>query len=201
MALINCKECGREVSDQQAQCIHCGYKHLVAARELVANATVPLPLPPLPAPKSGCFKYAIYGLIVFVLLGVLGTMLEEPKNKPVAPPVAAAQKPAQPENTCGCVVMHIGNTEGNAYYNVTNYDAKNADCAKYLRAWVENNTTATQGISRHFLDALPNFQPPANGGMYGSEKVMKRVILQVVTIGTKREFYFDAIGYGTYTEK
>lgn len=25
MALINCPECGKEISDKSKQCIHCGY--------------------------------------------------------------------------------------------------------------------------------------------------------------------------------
>ena len=33
MALIKCPECGKEVSDKAAQCIHCGYPLPVAPAE------------------------------------------------------------------------------------------------------------------------------------------------------------------------
>jgi DNA-directed RNA polymerase subunit RPC12/RpoP len=62
MALINCQECSREISDQITKCIHCGFE-----------VVVPPPTPTPPTAK-GCLKSIVKGIgglfIMLVLFGV-----------------------------------------------------------------------------------------------------------------------------------
>lgn len=69
MALVNCRECSREISDQAPACPHCGAPKAIASPPPLAPATTST-LPP-PAKSSGC---AIVILLVLGLL-VVGTII------------------------------------------------------------------------------------------------------------------------------
>ena len=56
MALIRCPECGKEVSDQAAACIHCGYPLRTAdlpARYALILTPVPTSVRPPPSSTTG----------------------------------------------------------------------------------------------------------------------------------------------------
>lgn len=73
MALINCPECGKEISDTANNCIHCGY---ILKRESV---TPPQTIVNVEAPKKrkSSSKYLISGITLFLcvlFLSFFGTM-------------------------------------------------------------------------------------------------------------------------------
>lgn len=104
MALINCPECGKEVSDQADVCIHCGYplKKLTAKtpeqtsiKAAPVNNTVrQVPPPPVVNNNKQDFRTpyqkrvagrkkaliigAVAGFLIFILLGQRGFLLLEP---------------------------------------------------------------------------------------------------------------------------
>lgn len=66
MALINCKECGREISDKAESCPHCGYKkENIIITPLGSRPTTPN------KKNSGCSNFFIFilalGMILFAL--------------------------------------------------------------------------------------------------------------------------------------
>lgn len=85
MALITCKECGKEVSDQAAACPGCGVPVRV-------EPVAPVPPQSLGNKKVGCASV----LVVFGLLGLLGlavvTTMDHPKDDPVATAFAAMRR-------------------------------------------------------------------------------------------------------------
>ena len=94
MALIQCKECGKEISDQAQACPHCGAPVRAATQSAPANVAPKRPL----SGASGC-------LIVIVLVVVFLTIrscTEEPAPagvevssvQPVASPAATALRDA-----------------------------------------------------------------------------------------------------------
>lgn len=70
MALIKCRECGNEISDQAAACPSCGAKQ---------------------KKKMGFFKKALIGVAgVFVVLAVIGSLADKPPATPGSAQSAAA---------------------------------------------------------------------------------------------------------------
>lgn len=67
MALINCPECGKEISDLTPQCIHCGYK----AELIVNNSSVKKAVPKVKLKKKFILPISIVLVSVSVLLIVL----------------------------------------------------------------------------------------------------------------------------------
>lgn len=59
MALINCSECGKQISDQASRCPNCGAP--------VAPAAQPIAPAPTEVKKSSTFKYILYGTFVVVV--------------------------------------------------------------------------------------------------------------------------------------
>lgn len=69
MALVTCKECGKEISNKADACPHCGAK----------------------PKRTGCFTWIIAGVCALIVIGVIGNMMN-----PAAPtPEAAKTPPAQ----------------------------------------------------------------------------------------------------------
>jgi len=72
MALINCSECGKEISDKAQSCPNCG-------TPISAAETTPLAEPSSQAPKkSGKWKYILLGVVV---LAVFGSIIEKIDDK------------------------------------------------------------------------------------------------------------------------
>ena len=111
MALVRCRECGREISDQAPACPGCGAPLHVAGGVPAAWVTPPPPpqpsppaaaaaMPPLPPPvakkKSGCAVIVALGLGALVLLVLLGQCVSEEAARPSpgAPGSTSASKPA-----------------------------------------------------------------------------------------------------------
>lgn len=70
MALINCKECGKQISDQASSCPHCGAP--VAGNPPAASATV-APLAAESVRKTSTYKYILYGtLVLLVAISCMG---------------------------------------------------------------------------------------------------------------------------------
>lgn len=68
MALIQCPECGKEVSDKVTSCPHCGYPF---AEQLVQPQPVEATGTNVSAPKAGKRRTALIGGSVFVLLAAI----------------------------------------------------------------------------------------------------------------------------------
>jgi len=70
MALINCPECGRQVSDQAKNCPDCGYpinEEIIIYNE--PEAPTPPPRPIVVKSQEGCFLQTLNcGCIVFVII-------------------------------------------------------------------------------------------------------------------------------------
>lgn len=70
MALINCKECGKQISDQASSCPHCGAP--VAGNPPAPSATV-APLAAESVRKTSTYKYILYGtLVLLVAISCMG---------------------------------------------------------------------------------------------------------------------------------
>lgn len=214
MALINCKECGREISDQVKNCIHCGFENknedVVKIPERIRSA-----FPPTATIMNstgnqkwswrkhgfGCFGI----LFAIAMIGqchrcVFGDKIEQRQAATTASvPTAPTQEKKDVSEICGFTISEITMRGTDIYYNVSGYDATSVADATCLKNYILNNNTPTQGLTVHFMDNMPNFRPQGTG-MYGSTSAMKKVILQCVTIGSEFEFYFDPLGYGTFAQ-
>lgn len=95
MALIACRECGREVSDRAAACPHCGCP-------VTAGPPVPPPVPPpaaatVPKKKAGCGTLLV-AVFTLVAVGSCFTALRNPGKAPTpTKPIAqvASQTPEE----------------------------------------------------------------------------------------------------------
>jgi predicted amidophosphoribosyltransferase len=66
MALINCPECGKEISDQAAICIQCG--HPIAAKNAAISPSAPKPVDKRKS-HIGTLQQSSAGGAVFIVLG------------------------------------------------------------------------------------------------------------------------------------
>ncbi len=91
---------------------------------------------------------------------------------------------------------------GHVYFNVTGFDPQNKDCFNYLRSFGKEAALQCRlPVTIHFLDDMPQFQPPIDGKMYGTEDIRRKVILQYLLLANQQEMvYFDPLGYGKYVE-
>ena len=74
MALINCPECGRQISDQAKNCPDCGYpiKSEVIIIDERKDREAPAPPTVVVESKEGCFLQTLnIGCIVFLVIIVL----------------------------------------------------------------------------------------------------------------------------------
>lgn len=111
MALVNCRECGKQISDRAAACPHCGFPMRVGVDLSASVATpmqarppaiparsAPVPAPPSPPSKrSGCGTFLVLGLVGLLVLVVLGYGMGP--SKPTAeqsPPNGVASESAVP---------------------------------------------------------------------------------------------------------
>lgn len=70
MALLACRECGKQISSEAPACPHCGAPRAIAA-----------PPPPSPPQTSGCAKFAL-GLVIFVVAAmVIGNWQQRQKER------------------------------------------------------------------------------------------------------------------------
>ena len=74
MALINCSECGKQVSDQAETCPNCG-NPISASKPEAKPETGP------EKKKMGCMKIMGIGFLVLLGFGVIGNMLKSPEDK------------------------------------------------------------------------------------------------------------------------
>jgi hypothetical protein len=74
MSLINCPECNREVSSQAVNCPQCGYP-IDAPSQFAATA------PKQPKKKMGCLGYIGSGLLIFITLAAIGSLIKSPSTK------------------------------------------------------------------------------------------------------------------------
>lgn len=86
------------------------------------------------------------------------------------------------------------------YFNVAGFDPQNKDCFNYLTTFGKEAALHCKlPVTIHFLDDMPQFQPPADGKMYGAEEIRRKVILQYLLLANQQEMvYFDPLGYGKY---
>ena len=81
MAIIKCPECGKDISEKAAHCIHCGYPikprpalSAPAAPRLPRLQPIqPRPAQPVPAaPQEGCFlKTMNVGCLIIIVIAIL----------------------------------------------------------------------------------------------------------------------------------
>jgi hypothetical protein len=146
------------------------------------------------------FKLLFFTIVAIMIIGSLAKSCggSDSDSEKTASTEVIKKEPGK--GTCNCEVNIVADNTRNFYFNVSNFDAENKDCYSYLKQWVEANTGVAPGVTAHFFDNIKSFTPPESG-MYGDEKVRKKVILQVVSIGDSRKFSFDPFGTGKYTEK
>lgn len=73
MAMVKCKECGKDVSNQAAACPQCGAPVVAVAAKA-------------PKKKTGCASViVVFGLIVIVGIGVNTAMMKEPAAPSMSP--------------------------------------------------------------------------------------------------------------------
>lgn len=88
MALINCVECGKQMSDQAAACPHCGYPNPAFAEPKAASETADEQRARIsgaskkfgdekPAKKNGCLTGCMSLFVVVVILGAIGSLIED----------------------------------------------------------------------------------------------------------------------------
>lgn len=95
MALINCKECHKEISDKAEICPHCGAK---------------------PYKPSGCFVFIAGALVLFGLAGLTSNSKNQ-NNTPNATDITSLQKPALEETPKEEIAAPTPNT-----WQYANYD-------------------------------------------------------------------------------
>lgn len=90
----------------------------------------------------------------------------------------------------------------NVYFNVTGFDSKDKECFLKLKKFAKDVAYGFKlPVTVHFMDNVPNFEPPASGKFYGTEELRKKVILQYVMLANhSTQIYFDPLGYGSYVE-
>lgn len=95
MALIACRECGRQISDQAAACPHCGCP-MTAPSAGPLHSTVPVqqPPPPVPAEKSkrssGCGTL----IVAVIMLVAIGSCMTAIRNSGTSDATATSAAPA-----------------------------------------------------------------------------------------------------------
>ena len=75
MALINCSECGKEYSDKAPACPNCGCPTQPGGMTPVA--TPPSSTPKKDKKKGGCLPGCLGAFAVFIVLGVIGAVVNE----------------------------------------------------------------------------------------------------------------------------
>ena len=102
MAMIQCPECRREISDQAPNCPHCG-------TPIAPRHAVPPPTAPPPQKEAGCLKIGCAVLAGLFLLGLIATLVMNYVSGPTSRPAsstsgtstttaATASQPAAPES-------------------------------------------------------------------------------------------------------
>ena len=88
----------------------------------------------------------------------------------------------------------------NSYFSVHGFEPQNSKCWQLLKETADYTARGFKlPATVHFLDSLDFFQPPADGRLYGSEAVQKKVIYQYVLLADMRVMeYEDPFGFGTY---
>lgn len=141
MALITCKECGKEISDKAERCPNCGCP--IAPQPQARQVTSPPPVIVNAAPqkkKGSCLKSILIVFGVLILLGIIGSALggNDKEDEPTPPP-ADESVPEESEDVAGPEVTekdtasgevkdkyHVGETWENKHVLVS-YDA----CGEY----------------------------------------------------------------------
>lgn len=104
MALVSCRECGREISDQALSCPHCGAP---------LRATVsPAPAPPPASPtrwgfglvSGGCLAIIAIPILIIILIGVCSGIFSDSNE---GSGQQGAHVPAEPAPLQGAVVVDL----------------------------------------------------------------------------------------------
>ena len=88
MALINCVECGKQMSDQAAACPHCGHPNPALAEPKAAPETADEQRARIsgaskkdgdekPAKKNGCLTGCLSLFVLVVIFGAIGSLIED----------------------------------------------------------------------------------------------------------------------------
>lgn len=133
MALMNCPECGREVSSAAASCPNCGHP-------ITRPAAPPPPPPPVraPAPRtSGCAQLALFGVICFIGLIVVGQCSRSERQADQAQAFASAA-------SAPTLSAEEQRKEWLDYYNQPLGDAKKLEYAEAILRSDANSAEAQQ---------------------------------------------------------
>ena len=108
MALIACRECGKEISDQAAACPHCGMPHApVPAR--------PIPPPPAPPAKKsnpGCGTLIAFVVLLFIILAAVRSCADKVESPEASATPTAPTAPVEtPEEAMARAVATMDNAE------------------------------------------------------------------------------------------
>jgi len=102
MALINCSECGKQVSDQAAACPHCGAP--VADRAAGTAKSASGKKESIGKTKIGCLPLILIGFVVFAVWGAL----DDAERRSTAPNRPAGQTATVGVGQDGRVVVNSG---------------------------------------------------------------------------------------------
>lgn len=134
--------------------------------------------------------------VLFVLLLFYSCLDTAPSKK------IETAKPEIPQKR-QMIITQLGQTENNIYFSINGFDANTPSSYKQLRRFItENKGAFVPPCVMHFLDSVPDFQPPLSGKLYGTEAIRSRVICQYLfSHESSVDIFWDPFGEGKYAEK
>lgn len=139
MALVKCKECGKEVSKRAETCPHCGARRIR---------------------KAGCGSYLLLGLVLVVAL-MAWVVSESPAPRPAdrsAQPERLIAPPSEPDPVLELVSFECTKTDGGTYAmirgQVRNLTDRPIDAVMVMGKF-ETESGQDLGSDRSYLDIRP----------------------------------------------